>query len=117
MSDTSETPFASLPPPPYYVVTFSSTRTDGDHGYGAMAERMGDLARQQPGFLGIESARDSSGFGITNSYWQDEQSIIAWKQVVDHLVAQRLGQQRWYTRYNVRVGRIERSYSFSTTEK
>lgn len=116
MADTSETPFASLPAPPYYVVTFSSTRTEGDNGYGNMAERMVDLARQQPGFLGVESARDANGFGITNSYWRDEQSIIAWKQVVDHLVAQRLGQQRWYSHYDVRVGKIERSYSFSKTE-
>lgn len=113
MSAPSETPFATLPETPYYVVTFSSTRRDGDHGYGMMAERMVDLARKQPGFLGIESVRGADGFGITNSYWRDEESIMAWKSVVDHLVAQRLGRERWYSDYAVRIGRIERAYSMS----
>ncbi len=116
MSVASEHLFATLPDPPYYVVTFSSDRTQGEHGYGAMAERMVDMARQQPGFLGIESARGADGFGITNSYWADEASILAWKKVVDHLAAQRLGRERWYRDYRVRIGRIERAYSMSESE-
>ena len=61
---------AATPEPPYLAVIFSSQRTDGDQGYGAMAERMVELAREQPGFLGVESARDAEGFGITVSYWE-----------------------------------------------
>lgn len=106
-------PFAALPEPPYYVVTFASQRTDGDNGYGAMAGAMLALAERQPGFLGAESARGVDGFGITNSYWRDEASIRAWKQVVDHLAAQRRGQQDWYRQYAVRVGLIQRAYGFS----
>ena len=50
-------PFADLPQPPYYAVIFSSQRnTHDDAGYGAMAERMVELAAQQPGFLGMESS-------------------------------------------------------------
>ncbi len=101
-----------LPQPPCYIVAFSSQRTDGDHGYGAMADRMVELARQQEGFLHVESARGADGFGITNSYWRDEQSILAWKAVVDHLAAQKIGRERWYAHYDVRVGKIERAYSF-----
>ena len=74
---TPPSPFAETPQPPYYVVTFSSIRTAGDHGYGAMADRMAELALQQPGCLGAESARDADGFGITNSYWADEESLKA----------------------------------------
>ena len=54
---------AKTPQPPYYAVIFSSLRTAGDNGYGSMAARMEELAKEQPGFLGIESARD--GLGIT----------------------------------------------------
>ena len=50
-------PLAQLPVPPYYVVTFASQRTEGDHGYGAMADEMVALAAKQPGYLGVESAR------------------------------------------------------------
>ena len=64
--------FANTPQPPYYAVIFSSQRTEGDHGYSAMAERMVELASRQLGYLGAESVRDSSGFGITVSYWSDE---------------------------------------------
>jgi len=89
-------------------VIFTSLRTDGDHGYGAMAERMVELAAQQPGFLGAESARD--GLGITVSYWADLASIAAWKQNAEHLVAQRLGRERWYTDFRTRIARVERDY-------
>lgn len=109
-------PFATLPAPPYYVVCFSSTRTDGDNGYGAMADAMEQLARQQPGFLGVESARGADGFGITNSYWMDETSIRNWKKVVDHLAAQRQGRAEWYSHYEVKVAKVERAYSFHKAE-
>lgn len=113
----SEPAFARTPPPPYYVVTFSSSRTAGDNGYGAMADRMGKLAAEQPGYLGIESARSPDGFGITNSFWADEESIRNWKAVLDHLDAQNKGRERWYEHYEVRVGRIERAYSFDALPK
>jgi heme-degrading monooxygenase HmoA len=104
--------FASLPAPPYYVVCFSSVRTDVDNGYGTMADAMVDLASQQPGFLGVESLRGADGFGITNSYWLDETSIRNWKKVVDHLAAQSQGRREWYRHYEVRVAKVERAYSF-----
>lgn len=113
----NQTPhFATTPPPPYYLVAFSSVRTSGDHGYDAMADAMVRMALEQPGCLGVESARDPDGFGITNSFWVDEASIIAWKKVVAHEAAQRFGRERWYERYIVRIARVERDYGFSLTE-
>ena len=102
--------FASLPAPPYYIVSFSSRRTADNDGYGRMATEMVDLAAKQPGFLGVESARGADGFGITNSYWKDDESIRRWKTVIDHLAAQRAGRERWYEHYEVRIGKIERAY-------
>jgi heme-degrading monooxygenase HmoA len=69
------------------------------------------LAVAQPGCLGAESVRDAEGLGITVSYWTDETSLRAWKQVAEHLVAQRLGRERWYAHYELRVARVERAYS------
>jgi heme-degrading monooxygenase HmoA len=117
MPSAKPSPFATTPEPPYYVVTFSSVRTEGDNGYGAMADRMAELALQQPGCLGAESARDADGFGITNSYWADEESLKAWKQVANHLAAQRLGRERWYKQYKVRIARVERAYDFTGEEQ
>ncbi len=101
---------ASTPEPPYLAAIFSSQRTEGDRGYASMAERMVELARIQPGFLGVESARDGEGFGITVSYWKDEASIAAWKAQAEHAVAQRMGRQRWYAAFRLRVCRVEREY-------
>lgn len=91
--------FASLPPPPYYAVIFSSQRNAGDDGYEAMSQRMVELAAAQDSFLGVESARDAHGFGITVSYWQDEASIRAWKVHAEHRIAQETGQKLWYQHY------------------
>ncbi|MEO6125881.1 MAG: antibiotic biosynthesis monooxygenase [Ilumatobacteraceae bacterium] len=99
---------ASTPQPPYTAVIFTSLRTAGDNGYAAMADRMETLASEQPGYLGIESARD--GVGITVSYWATEDDARAWKLVAEHLVAQRVGQQQWYSRYVVRVATVTREY-------
>lgn len=106
-------PFADTPEPPYVAVIFTSTRTDGDHGYAAMAASMESLAEEQPGFLGIESARD--GVGITVSYWTDHQAARNWKQVAAHLVAQRRGRGVWYEDYRVRVATVEREYSMESS--
>lgn len=103
--------FAQTPAPPYYAVIFTAQRTDGDHGYAAMAEKMMGLALAQPGCLGAESTRDVDGFGITVSYWTDEASIAAWKAKAEHLAAQRLGRERWYSHYEMRIARVERAYS------
>ena len=106
-------PFAETPEPPYVAVIFTSTRTDGDHGYAAMAAYMEALAREQPGFLGIESARDD--VGITVSYWTDPAAAQGWKQVAAHLVAQRRGRELWYGDYRVRVATVERDYSMASS--
>jgi heme-degrading monooxygenase HmoA len=103
---------ARTPEPPYYAVIFTSTRTSVDEGYGTTAERMVELAQQQPGFIGIESARGENGLGITVSYWESEEAIAAWKKQGEHRVAQGQGAAKWYEEYFTRVAKVERAYSF-----
>ena len=105
--------FAQTPKPPYYAVIFTSQRhaDDGVGGYDAMAQRMVELAAQQPGYLGIESARNAAGFGITVSYWESLEAISAWKANAEHSVAQENGQRHWYQHYEIRIARVERAYS------
>jgi heme-degrading monooxygenase HmoA len=101
---------AATPQAPYYAVIFTSLRTEGDHGYEDMAQRMVALALQQPGFLGVESARE--GVGITVSYWQSLESIRAWKAHAEHLIAQQTGRREWYSQYKTRIAKVERDYGF-----
>ncbi len=101
---------ANTPKPPYYAVIFTSLRTEGDHDYGEMANRMVALAKEQPGFLGMESARED--VGITVSYWADLESIKAWKKNAEHIIAQELGMNIWYSAYKIRIAKVERDYGF-----
>ena len=109
---------ALTPEPPYWVVTFSSRRTGEDaDGYAKMAAAMAELAAKQPGYLGMESARDPEGFGITLSYWASEQAIHDWKRVAAHTEAQRMGHARWYTDFVTRVAKVERAYTKATSPR
>jgi heme-degrading monooxygenase HmoA len=101
---------ARTPDPPYVAVIFTSLRTLGDDGYGDAASRMEELAARQPGYLGIESARE--GVGITVSYWATEEDARAWKRVAEHAVVQRSGRERWYEEYTVRIADVKRDYRF-----
>ena len=96
--------------PPYYAVIFSTIVANNLEGYQKTAERMEELAKQQKGFLGVESARNE--IGITVSYWQTEEDIIAWKNNVEHIEARNLGREKWYQQYQLRICKVEREYGF-----
>ena len=104
------------PEPPYYAVIISSALDDADlDGYAAMDKRMGELGREQPGYLGRESRTDADGHELTVLYYRDAESITAWKQHPEHLEAQRLGRERWYAGYHIEVAKVERAYGFERT--
>jgi heme-degrading monooxygenase HmoA len=101
---------AATPKPPYYAVIFTSIRTDNENGYEEMSIQMVELAKQQPGYLGHESARNE--MGITVSYWSDLASIKNWKANTEHLLAQQKGRTEWYAQYKTRICLVERDYEF-----
>lgn len=109
------TGFARLPQPPYYAVIFSSRRNArDDEGYGATAQRMVELATQQPGFLGVESTRGGDGFGITVAYFDSEDAIRGWKLHAEHAAAREQGRRDWYEHFEVRVAKVERAYGWDS---
>lgn len=111
--NTPPTPLTPPFEPPYYAVIFTSLRTPVDERYAETAEQMVELAARQPGYLGMDTARDPvSGVGITVSYWRDEAAIAAWKRDGEHLLAQRQGREKWYETFVTHVTRVERSYAF-----
>ncbi len=102
---------ATTPEPPYFAVIFTSTTTSDSVGYAEAASRMNALAVEQPGYLGIESARDDE-LGITVSYWESEAAIAAWKAHAEHAATRDEGRERWYEAYELRVARVERAYNW-----
>jgi len=100
----------------YYAVIITSIQSEVNKDYEEMAELMISLAKKQPGFPGVESAR-SNGIGITVSYWETEEPIMNWKNHEKHLVARRKGRSGWYSDYHVRIALVEREYEFDSRKK
>lgn len=105
---------ANTPKTPYYAVIFTTERTSTDEGYSETAKLMEELAVKQQGFLGIESVRE--GLGITVSYWTNLMAIKLWKQHADHQIAQKLGKEKWYKSYKLRIAKVEHDYGFNNDE-
>ena len=95
---------------PYYAVIFTSERTEKDNGYAKMANKMQELAANQKGYLGFESASGSPNISI--SYWKSTDDIMSWKKNEEHMIAQQKGASEWYKSYTVRICVVEREYSF-----
>jgi len=108
---------AATPEPPYYAVIFTSLRTDGDNGYGDMADRIAALVAGQPGYLGMESARGADGLGITVCYWDSLEAVAAWKRDAEHREAQRGGYEKWYAAFRLRVCKVERDDGLITPKR
>ena len=96
--------------PPYYAVIFTTIVEDNLKGYLEAAERMEELAKQQKGFLGIESARNV--LGITVSYWETLDAILFWKNNIEHTEVRNLGREKWYKKYQLRICKVEHEYGF-----
>lgn len=99
------------PKPPYYAVIFTNKLSGKEEeAYHNMAAEMLELAKDQEGFIGYESARDMTG--ITVSYWKNPEAIQQWKRHTEHSKAQQKGKAVWYAAYSIRICKVEREYSF-----
>lgn len=102
---------------PYYAVIFTSKQTSETRGYKQAAALMEDLARQMPGYLGIEGGKNERDkTGITVSYWRSLEDISRWKAQAEHQGAQRMGKSDWYEEYTVRICKVEREYHFEAAK-
>ncbi len=101
---------ANTPAPPYYAVIFTSVKSDENDDYNHMSHQLTELVKNQPGFLGFESARNT--IGITVSYWKNLEAINNWKHHTLHAVAQKKGKAQWYKQYRIRICKVEKDYGF-----
>jgi heme-degrading monooxygenase HmoA len=92
-----------------YVVIFRARVRALDEEYSKVASRMRELALSQFGcleFHAVTEGRDE----VALSYWPSEDAIRAWKSHPEHVLAQRIGRERWYESYSVQVATITREY-------
>ncbi|MEM8918057.1 MAG: antibiotic biosynthesis monooxygenase [Pseudomonadota bacterium] len=95
------------------AVIFCAQRTEeDDSGYAVAADKMEELAARQPGYRGMDHARNPDGSGITISYWATDEDAKAWRDNPDHTAIRETGRGKWYGSYSLHVARIERSYDW-----
>lgn len=100
-------------PPSAVAVIFVSERTlVDDAGYAQAADAMVELAKKQPGYLGVDSARGNDRIGITVSYWTDEAAARAWRDNAEHVAIREAGRARWYSWFDLHVAAVTRSYDW-----
>ncbi len=94
------------------VVLFRSKLVDAPDGYAEMAQEMLDTAKSMPGFIDVKAFRADDGERLTVVWWQDEETLHAWRTHARHMVAQRLGREKWYQYYSLEVAEVKRTTSF-----
>ena len=96
------------------AVIFVSFRNGTDMiGYADAAAAMDALAAAQPGYRGVDSAREADGLGITVSYWTDDAAAIAWRDHPEHAAIRERGRSLWYDSYSVAVTQVQRAYHWT----
>ena len=92
-----------------YAVIFKAKTKKLDADYFKMAKRMRELAINKFGC--VEFTAVTEGFNeIAISYWESMEQIKKWKQNREHLVAQKLGQEKWYEDYTVEIVEVISKY-------
>ena len=95
------------------VVLFRSKLVPEPDGYAEMAQEMLEAAKSMPGFVDVKAYKSEDGERLTVVWWQDEETLRAWRLHARHLVAQQAGRERWYEYYNVDVAEIVRGKAFT----
>lgn len=97
------------PNPPYYAVIAPAEMAEDFRGYPELATKLVELAKEQPGFLGIESG-SQKGFALAVSYWESLEAIDGWRHNARHMAAKEMGKTKWFTKYVTRIAKVEQVY-------
>jgi len=96
------------------VVVFRSRLDESARaGYEPVAERMLELASQSPGFVSFRAYASDDGERLALAEFATSDDAAAWGANAEHLVAQRLGRERFYTEFHLQVAEVLRSRDFS----
>jgi heme-degrading monooxygenase HmoA len=95
------------------IVLFRSMLTeDAGDDYKAMAAEMLARARVMPGFVDFKTYQADDGERVSVIHWESQETMRAWSDDLRHMVAQRLGREKWYRYFRIEVAEVVRSYGF-----
>jgi len=95
------------------VVVFRSRLTpEAGDDYSEMAAEMLATAQEMPGFVEFKSFKADDGERVSLVYWQDHETMAAWRNHPRHRVAQSSGRAKWYAYFRLEVADIARETKF-----
>ena len=94
------------------IVLFRSKLVPAPDGYAEMADEMLATAKTMPGFIDVKAYKSEDGERLTVVWWEDEETLRAWRTHARHLVAQQSGRDRWYEYYDMDVAQVVRRKRF-----
>jgi heme-degrading monooxygenase HmoA len=99
---------------PHVVCIFRSTRNDhASSEYGEWSARMDQLVTTMPGYIGHDSFHnESTGRGVTISYFESMASLVHWRENLVHREAQARGRSDFYDEYEIEVAEIVRHHEW-----
>lgn len=90
-------------------------RADRRGDYFALSDELRPLLQQLDGFLSVErfeSAADPGKF-VSLSFWRDEQSLKAWRDLEQHRLVMAKGRSGILRDYRIRVTQVTLDYSMN----
>jgi len=87
----------------------------GKDEYLSIATSLREFLKDRPGFISIErfqSITDQNKI-LSLSFWESEEAIEEWRNLLEHRIAQRKGKSELFTKYRIRVANVLRNYTES----
>jgi heme-degrading monooxygenase HmoA len=92
---------------------------EGMEEYLSIAARIREFLAGRPGFISIErfqSLGDEKKV-LSLSFWEDEESVQSWRNLLEHRAAQKKGKDELFEKYRIRVAQVLRDYTVSDREQ
>jgi heme-degrading monooxygenase HmoA len=95
------------------ITVFRSRLKPGvQNEYVALVDRMEELARTMPGYISHKGFSADDGERVTIVEFEHEEGLRAWRTNPEHMAAQKLARQKYYTEYHVQVCTLDRESKF-----
>jgi heme-degrading monooxygenase HmoA len=95
------------------ITVFRSRLKEGVRDeYVALVERMNELAKTMPGYISHKGFFADDGERVTIVEFEHAEGLRAWRTNPEHIAAQKLARQMYYTEYHVQVCTLDRESKF-----
>jgi heme-degrading monooxygenase HmoA len=81
--------------------------------YVALVDRMAALAATMPGYISHKGFFADDGERVTIVEFEHEAGQRAWRTNPEHLAAQRLAREKYYTEYHIQVCTLDHESKFN----